>query len=396
MTIGVAITCQGVSKRFPLSQSANVWRSAFGTVEGPVFEALKDVSFSVPKGQFVGVLGKNGAGKSTLLRVLGGVYSADEGQVTLEGILSGLYELGLVAHPELTGRAYAERLLTIQGFARKQRDEMIADALEFSELGARFDDPVFTYSAGMAARLYFSVATAGDYEVYLIDEVLSVGDQNFQSKCWRRLRDRVSKGASGILVTHDWAAILRLCETTHVLEAGQIVFSGPSEKAVRYYLYGQDSKETYERRTARFIGEPEFPETVAQGDPFYLTVKAQILVDQPVFFTVAVERMQPGFGWETSMMTRKPVALTDRKGVYDVYVNWDHVALAPGEYRVAVGMVEQDKETTGRYITCDARTWLNGDKAAFRVSGQAAELALPAEWTLEPFAQQTPPMERIP
>lgn len=377
-----AITCQGVSKRFTLSESTNVWRSAFGKTEGPVFEALTDVSFSVPKGQFVGILGKNGAGKSTLLRVLGGVYSADEGQITLEGALSGLYELGLVAHPELTGREYAERLLTIQGFSKKRRDVMIADALEFSELGIRFDDPVFTYSSGMAARLFFSVATAGDYEVYLIDEVLSVGDQNFQSKCWRRLRDRVSKGASGILVTHDWSAILRLCETTHVLENGKVVFTGPSEKAVRHYLYGPAAKDTYETGIAQFLEEPTFPEILEQGDPFCVKVKGEVLVDRPIFFTVAVERLQPGFGWETLMMTRKPVALTGRKGVYDISVNWDHIALASGEYRIALGLVVPDESTPGRYVACDAKTWLNGDKVAFQIAGEATEFALPAQWSL--------------
>ncbi|MEW3623567.1 ABC transporter ATP-binding protein, partial [Pseudomonas aeruginosa] len=96
--------------------------------------------------------------------------------------MSGLYELGLVANPELTGRQYADRLLTVHGFTSSERIAMISDIHEFSELGDRFEDPVLTYSAGMSARLYFSTATAGQYEVYLLDEVLAVGDQHFQSK----------------------------------------------------------------------------------------------------------------------------------------------------------------------------------------------------------------------
>src|SRR6478735_8904152 len=183
MSLAVAITCKGVSKRFALVDHGSAWRLAFGARAGlSVFEALRDISFSVPKGQFVGVLGRNGAGKSTLLRVVGGVYSADKGRIAVKGALSGLYELGLVGNPQLTGRAYAERLLTVHGFGARQRSVMIADIHDFSELGDRYEDPVLTYSAGMTARLFFSTATAGEYDVYLLDEILAVGDKHFQAK----------------------------------------------------------------------------------------------------------------------------------------------------------------------------------------------------------------------
>src|SRR4051812_43492160 len=116
MSRAIAITCQGVSKRFALIDQGSAWRLAFGGRNGiPMFEALRDVGFDVLKGQFVGVLGRNGAGKSTLLRVIGGVYAADRGSVSVDGALSGLYELGLVGNPELTGRAYADRLLHVHG-----------------------------------------------------------------------------------------------------------------------------------------------------------------------------------------------------------------------------------------------------------------------------------------
>jgi lipopolysaccharide transport system ATP-binding protein len=159
--------------------------------------------------------------------------------------LSGLYELGLVGNPHLAGRQYAERLLSVHGFNLRRRAAMIADIHDFSELGDRFEDPVQTYSAGMGARLYFAAATAGHHDVYLFDEILAVGHQHFQSKCWRRLRERLSGGASGILVIHDWSAILRMCETAHILERGQILYSGPADKAVRRYLYGDETGEEF-------------------------------------------------------------------------------------------------------------------------------------------------------
>src|ERR1017187_9631373 len=122
MSVAIAITCQGVSKAFTLVDKGNAWRLVFGAAKDvPVFQALKDVGFDVPKGQFVGVLGRNGAGKWTLLRVVGGGYAADTGQVMANGAMSAIYELGLVGNPELTGRAYADRLLTVHGFSRSQR-----------------------------------------------------------------------------------------------------------------------------------------------------------------------------------------------------------------------------------------------------------------------------------
>ena len=204
----------------------------------------------MPKGQFVGVLGRNGAGKSTLLRVVGGVYAADTGQVMVNGAMSSIYELGLVGNPELTGRTYANRLLTVHGFPRSQRAAMIADIHEFSELGDRFEDPVLTYSAGMTARLFFSTATAGSYDVYLLDEILAVGDKHFQAKCWRRLRDRISQGASGVLVTHDWAAILRMCETAYVLEGGKVIF-GVQQSARRGFIcMGRRARDVFDEGVA--------------------------------------------------------------------------------------------------------------------------------------------------
>ena len=130
----ISVTCSGVSKSFALVNAGNVWKVIFSDpMDLNRFQALRDVTFEVPKGEFVGVLGRNGAGKSTLLRVIGGVYPSDTGSVRVQGSLSGLYELGLVGNALLTGRQYAERLLTTHGFSRRERALMLADVLELSE-----------------------------------------------------------------------------------------------------------------------------------------------------------------------------------------------------------------------------------------------------------------------
>lgn len=392
MSQAVAITCQGVSKRFALVDGGSAWRLAFGRGKDiPVHAALKDVSFEVPKGQFVGVLGRNGAGKSTLLRVLGGVYASDTGHVAINGTMSALYELGLAGNTQLSGRAYADRLLTIHGFSTAERAWMIDDILEFSELGDRFEDPLLTYSSGMSARLFFATATAGSYDVYLIDEVLAVGDQHFQAKCWRRLRSRVSQGASGVLVTHDWSATAKMCEIAHVLQGGKIVFSGQAEQAARRYLYGETARQTYQAGCARFIDFPAASLEVPSGADFDLKLRVELLSLQRLMITCAVERLQPGFGWETSLMTRGPIEISSSPGLYDVNLTFPKLPLEPGHYQVSIHLGTPDPAAPGRLILLDGRTWLNGDGLSLNVTGNPeAGLRLPVTWEVKtPGNEQT-------
>jgi lipopolysaccharide transport system ATP-binding protein len=385
MSAAIAITCQGVSKAFALVNKRNAWRLVLGVAKDvPVFQALRDVSFDVPKGQFVGVLGRNGAGKSTLLRVVGGVYAADTGQVMVNGAMSAIYELGLVGNPQLTGRAYANRLLTVHGFSRSQRVAMIVDIHEFSELGDRFEDPVLTYSTGMTARLFFSTATAGSYDVYLLDEILAVGDKHFQAKCWRRLRERISRGASGVLVTHDWSAILRMCETAYVLEGGKVIFGGAAERAARLYLYGKDAREPFHEGVAHFTTRPDTPISARSGEN--LSIKATAAIETPaqVGCVFVIERLQPGFGWETALMSRDVTPVGTDVGQYNIEINLPKLPLDPGLYQICLHLVMPDPEIAGRRIPLDGWSWLNGNGLALEVTGDTTGgLILPMRWKVE-------------
>ncbi len=208
----VALRCTNVEKTFAVQREQRVWRILFGSqrdAKGPVIHALRDISMEVPRGKIVGILGRNGAGKSTLLRLLGQVYSPTSGHIEIFGQVAGLFELGGMGNPNLTGREYAVRYLQFMGAAKRDLDGILDDIADFSELGEAFDQRIRTYSSGMGARLYFAVATVHQHEIYLIDELLSVGDEHFQAKCWQRMRLRLLNGASGVLVTHDWTAIIK-------------------------------------------------------------------------------------------------------------------------------------------------------------------------------------------
>ncbi len=386
MSQAIAITCKGVSKRFALIDGGSAWRLAFGMSKNvQTFQALENVTFDVPKGQFVGILGRNGAGKSTLLRVLGGVYTPDRGSVSVNGAMSAIYELGLVANPQLTGREYAQRLLTVHGFGADERAAMIEDIQAFSELGGRFEDPVLTYSAGMAARLFFATATAGNYEVYLLDEILSVGDQHFQAKCWRRLRDRISRGASGVLVTHDWAAIVRMCETAHVLQGGCVLYSGAAENAARMYLYGEEARQVYVPDVASFTDRPADPLVASQGDDLSLQVGVRVDVAVPVGCTCAIERLQPGYGWETAILTRAALPVAERPGAYRLDVNVPNLPLVPGSYQISLHLTTPDTSFPGRLKLLDGWSWLDGNGLPLEVIGAPGSgLDLPLRWRVDP------------
>jgi lipopolysaccharide transport system ATP-binding protein len=387
MANGVTISVTGVSKSFALTDHGKVWRMAFGsTAAGASFEALRNITFDVPKGEFVGILGRNGAGKSTLLRVTGGVYAPDAGSVAVLGQLSGLYELGLAGNPQLTGRAYAERLLTMQGFSARERRLMVADILDFSELGDRLDDPILTYSAGMSARLFFATSTAGFYDVYLIDEILSVGDQHFQGKCWRRIRERVSRGASGVLVTHDWSAIVQMCASAHIIERGRVVFSGSAALAARRYLYGEEAGEPLRTDIARWIGGPAQTVRCRTGGALVVALEAEIFAHEAVYAVAVIERLEAGYGWENALMSRDITLIGDRPGRHSVTVELPTLPLPPGPYQGSFALVMRDRDTPGRRVILDNKSWLNGTGIPIDVDGEPdAGALLPIKARLDPM-----------
>lgn len=196
---------------------------------------LKDISFDVPKGQALAIVGRNGAGKSTLLKVITGTMRASTGDVHINGKISAILELGMGFNPDLSGRDNAFHSLGLMGH---QHDEIIGvmKTLEaFSELGDYFDQPLRIYSSGMHMRLAFSVATAFRPEVLIVDEALSVGDSYFQHKSFDKIKEFQKLGTTLILVSHDRMAVLNLCDRAILLHEGKIAIDGDPESVLDYY-----------------------------------------------------------------------------------------------------------------------------------------------------------------
>ncbi len=228
MKSDIAIQVNNLSKMYKIYSSPKnmLWEFLFGRKMHEEFWALKNLNFSIKKGEVVGIIGRNGAGKSTLLKIISGVLDKTKGEVTINGKVSTILELGTGFHPEYTGRENIYNGGMILGMSRQEIEKKITSIIEFSELEDFIDKPFKTYSDGMKTRLTFSVATAINPEILIIDEALSAGDSFFINKCIQRISDLCQSGATVLIVSHGTLLIQRLCTRVVLIEKGKIKADG--------------------------------------------------------------------------------------------------------------------------------------------------------------------------
>ena len=200
------------------------------------FWALRDVSFTIPRGQIVGIVGANGAGKSTLLKILSRIIDPTEGHATVRGRVGSLLEVGTGFHPELTGRENVYLSGAILGMTRREINSKFDRIAEFAQVNGFLDTPVKNYSSGMFVRLAFAVAAHLEPEILIIDEVLAVGDVAFQRKCLGRMEEAAGGGRTVLFVSHNMSAVRSLCQRCLVLDRGRLVLDDTPDRAIRHYL----------------------------------------------------------------------------------------------------------------------------------------------------------------
>lgn len=199
-------------------------------------EILKDINLNIKEGEAVALIGVNGSGKSTLLKLMTKIIYPNKGKITTKGKLTSLLELGAGFHPDFSGRENIYFNASIFGLTKKEIDERLNKIIEFSELGSFIDNPVRTYSSGMYMRLAFSVAINVNAEILLIDEILSVGDQHFQEKCFKKMEELKNEGKTMVLVTHSMESVKQLCTRAIWLSDGQVRLDGPTDEVVSEYI----------------------------------------------------------------------------------------------------------------------------------------------------------------
>ncbi|MGG4049564.1 ABC transporter ATP-binding protein [Paenibacillus favisporus] len=196
------------------------------------FSAVKDISFTLKKGEALGIVGKNGSGKSTLLKMITGVLTPTSGEISVNGKVAALLELGAGFNPEYTGLENIYLNGTIMGYSREEMESKVDDILSFADIGDFIHQPVKSYSSGMFARLAFAVAINVDPDILIVDEALSVGDIHFQAKCYRKFEEFKEKGKTILFVTHSLESVIRYCTTAILLNEGQLIKEGSPKEIV--------------------------------------------------------------------------------------------------------------------------------------------------------------------
>ena len=247
-----AVDAKGLSKRYRLGQLESgydmVRRVVLRRDRRSAIWALRDLSFEIDEGIPIAIIGRNGAGKSTLLKILSGITEPTAGHVDVRGRVGALLEVGTGFHPELTGRDNVYLNGAILGMRRAEIARKFDQIVEFSGVARAIDTPVKRYSSGMYVRLAFAVAAHLEPELLIVDEVLAVGDAEFQKRCLGRMGEVAREGRTVLFVSHNMQAVRRLCQQAILLEEGQLVVHGEMEDVVRRYLAGIESSEQARHR----------------------------------------------------------------------------------------------------------------------------------------------------
>jgi len=373
------VDVRSVGKKYPLS------KTSFGSVNIGLddFWALKDVSLQVARGEILGIMGRNGAGKTTLLNIIAGTLSPTDGEVRLQGKVLGLFNLGVGFQDELTGRENIFLNGALIGAQRNEIEEKLSNIIEFSELGSFVDMPLGTYSQGMRLRLAFSIVVNLEFDILVIDEVLSVGDALFQSKCFERLSEFRRAGKTMVITTQSTALMERFCDRLIILNHGQVVYNGGvQEGAGRYqallnsekfsvtpvggYKLFENTKKWSEDRAdwGQELGTREVLielvkftdrwgrscQSVRTGDQLKITVHYKALnLIKSAHFGIAIFR-EDGvycFGPNTVFDGHSRYELKPGRGWFEL--TFPSVLLAPGEYRVSVAIWDKNEAVAYNY-----------------------------------------------
>lgn len=318
-----AIEVRNMSKQFKvdnekshtLKEKLLFWHHGTSTIH----QVLNDINLNIKKGETVALIGTNGSGKSTLLKLMTKIIFPNTGTIETNGKLTSLLELGAGFHQDFTGRENIYFNASIFGLTRKEIENRVDEIIEFSELGEFIDNPIRTYSSGMYMRLAFSVAINVDADILLIDEILAVGDQHFQDKCYKKLKDLKESGKTIVIVTHSLDVVKDLCDRAVWIYKGELRLDGDPIYVVDEYLKQVAIDHKEEKKKAIESGKHKF--------------KAVVFIDRPKDFSkINKNTTQIDFlGWQISddeqskfIVTLDDQQLTDikrvpRQDVYDAY-----------------------------------------------------------------------------
>lgn len=357
-----AIEVKDVSKNFVLPhEKSSTIKGAFTGIykkkdkTKETQHALHDINFDVNKGEFFGIVGRNGSGKSTLLKILAGIYQPTQGKVHTSGKLVPFIELGVGFNPELTGRENVYLNGAMLGFSEKEVDDMYDGIVEFAELERFMDQKLKNYSSGMQVRLAFSLATRAEADILLVDEVLAVGDADFQRKCFEYFRSLKKQKKTVVFVTHDMSAVREYCDRAMLIEKSEVVLLGSADDVATEYirLFNPGSKSEVEVKREAGVkrwgsGKVELTsvKTTVKKKTVLIHMDALVheLVDEPVFGYVVKDSAGNNLlGTNTKLQHVKVGELTPGQ---KLTIEWELPNIFDdGNFLVTVAVVENDGVT---------------------------------------------------
>jgi lipopolysaccharide transport system ATP-binding protein len=380
-----ALTLDGVTKIYPIYRTPLDYLRRQTIESGRAAVALDDVSLTIDPGEIVGLVGRNGAGKSTLLRVAAGIALPTRGSVRAPGSVYPLLDLSSGLNMHLSGRRNVVQRLELLGATRSEASAAVDEIAHFAGVQDAIDDPVRTYSSGMRVRLAFAIATSIRSDVFLLDEILAVGDEFFSERSFERIRDIAAGGRATVVASHDWNQTFRLCTRIVWLEDGRVRADGlPHEIFDEYlaYLNAFELTKQVEIEQAEILGDDGVPRRLfASGEP--LTVRIRYRAKQPTDFTLTSGVLERYTGqtvlasWSGDEGFVVPAATNG-----SVEIRYPALPFAAGDYALYVALASPEQ---GAWPTHHLDMWVSllGDDTLIHVDGPRAEglLDLPVSWS---------------
>lgn len=395
--VNSAISVTSLSKNFRLYHERNRYIKA-ALLRGrrakyEEFWALKDVSFEVPHGATLGIIGSNGSGKTTMLKCLTGIYTPERGSIKVDGKLAALLELGAGFHPELTGSENIFLNGAILGMSKQDIQSKFASIVEFAGLEKFIDTPVKNFSSGMVVRLGFSIASHVEPEILLIDEILSVGDQDFQRKSSEKIEEFRREGRTIVVVSHSLGLVQQLCKEVIWLDKGQIKQSGLAAEVIAAYTGGSYAKQTDIDESQRnrwgtgdarinsieLLSQDGSPVEVIESSAalqMRFQISAHTRLESPIL-RVQITRLNGDVIWATSTQ-RGADTLRILDGAATATLNIDSIHLLEGAYYVSASIT--DSTGTTEFDHCENWVRLNVHKTNVFDEGI---VAINSHWNLE-------------
>jgi lipopolysaccharide transport system ATP-binding protein len=360
MSDTVLVRVEGVSKKYCRDLKKSLWygvkdlcRDVTGVagdqniLRPHEFWALEDISFTLKKGESIGLIGRNGAGKTTLLKLINGLIKSTKGKIAINGTIGALIALGTGFNPILTGRENIKIAGAVLGFSEREINERMDEILDFSEIGDFIDSPVRSYSSGMLVRLGFSVAIQLNPDILLVDEVLAVGDLSFSVKCHKKITEYRNSGGSMILVSHYMHNVRIHCDRGIWLDSGRMMTEGTSAEACNKFemFIGrtgiQRGSEVYSDKSIRMV-RVNYPETVTSSEGFELefTVESKRYIKKPIIvFAIFDVRGQHLISNYSHFEGFFPSFI---KGYTTIKVSFGYLPLSSGIYSITIVLHENE------------------------------------------------------